>query len=105
MKDPEFGHNATQSYIDFYNPSGKRIRFGVEGVTLFLEIDETKSGVASEMSDIISSQYLVFTHGGVSFRTGNRDGYHVLDQVITEIGFSGEEGVDWVTLTADKLEV
>lgn len=105
MKDPIFGHNATQSFIDFFNPLGKRIRFGVEGTTLFLEIDETKSGVVGETNGVITSQYLIFIHGGVSFRSGNRDGYHVLDQAMTVTGFDGTEGIDWSTVTADKIEL
>jgi hypothetical protein len=51
MKLPTFGKNAIQSYIDFETSTNK-VRFGFEGVRLFVEVNEVKkyiTGIADEI--------------------------------------------------------
>jgi len=42
MKEPKAGINKIQSYFEFENNSGQKVRFGIEGTKLFFEINENK---------------------------------------------------------------
>lgn len=48
-------------------------------------------------------QYQTFTDGISTFRQGVRSGYFILDQTITELGFSGVENTDWANIRAEQL--
>ena len=48
-------------------------------------------------------QYQIFTDGISTFRQGVRSGYFILDQTITELGFSGVENTDWANIRAEQL--
>ena len=53
-------------------------------------------------------KYRYYERDGIKFRTGVRDGWYVLDQVLTELGWEGEKDTgdgtgDWVNLKKDKV--
>ena len=50
------------------------------------------------------AQYNTWTEDGtVYFRRGARDGWTVVDQTKTPLGFNGDKGVDWDMVRRDKL--
>jgi len=54
MKKSKFGLNKIQAFIDFRTPDGLRVRFGVEGKQLFLEIDEQKTYITDTNRNLIA---------------------------------------------------
>lgn len=59
MKEPKFGANKIQSFIDFDYASGN-FRLGAEGKQLFVEIEETKwfitSTAGATLADVVSER-------------------------------------------------
>jgi hypothetical protein len=48
------------------------------------------------------AQYRILTDTTSTFRIGVRDTGFVIDQTITETGFSGDENIDWEELAEYK---
>jgi len=54
MKDPKFGKNKIQSFIEFDTPDG-RLRFGEESKRLFIEINETKTYLTDSSGNVTAT--------------------------------------------------
>lgn len=63
MKEPKFGSNALQSFIEFETTQGK-LRFGKEGLRLFLELGTTKRYLTNDAGAIDPDAILENTSGG-----------------------------------------
>lgn len=68
---------------------------------LLQDLVDTLDALGGSSGDF--GQYSTWTSGGISFRQGIRDGEFVLDQTITETGFSGTEDVDWACIKSEVL--
>ena len=55
MKEPKAGINKIQSYFEFENNSGQKIRFGIEETKLFIEINEQKLFLTDSNNNFIAN--------------------------------------------------
>lgn len=98
---PILGGNATQSYIDFVTPTGK-VRLGVEGDRLFVEIDEQKTYLTDVNRNVTTPQVAT----DVLIESTAASGI-TIDGLLIKDGVAGKvvavtANVDTITVTANR---
>jgi len=96
MKDPKFGKNKIQSFIEFDSSHG-RVRLGEENDKLFVEINETKHYLTNSSGEVIATLGEVIAGNGITI-----DGVTLKDGGILKTP-TVEEHTDIVTLTATQI--